>query len=372
MIEEGVMYHSYFEVLPKRLHMFGGGSSGSSGSTGTHDWPTYMKEEHNKMLYDVYNLVQTAGATIPETYTYDPRVWFGYPTGYSAYGALALFGSFDVPTTLDAIVADPNFNLSAADMDNLRLKAAALRTELMDGTPYTTAVGEIIDAHAAKLLAKVNADIIPKIEVGMRDLNAVIGSSFVIAKEIALEDYTEEVSDFTAKMHIRFWELRHELYKAAEEGWIQAKLRASELNLKYTALCMEKIKLQVSMAAELANAAFLSQSKYGVISTEKEIRDRSWKLDLYDHMNKTMASISGASPVSSKADQSTASAMFTGGLSMAAMGAGVGGYLAGGASSTFGASVLGAESGLVGGPAGAILGGVIGLGVGLIGGLLKK
>jgi hypothetical protein len=185
-----------------------------------------------------------------------------------------------------------------------------------------------------------------------------------------MEDYTTDVADFSAKVRVRFWELRHELYKFAEEAWIRSSLQASELALKYAALKLDKLKMQVSMATEIGNAAVLAQSKYGVVSTEREIRDKAWKLDLYDHMSKAMASISGASMgPGSKSDQSSASSMFTGSLGMAAMGAGIGGYLGG---STLAGSAMGLQMGMAGGPAGAIVGGIIGLGVGLIGGLFKK
>jgi hypothetical protein len=177
--------HSYLELLPKSVRMFGGGSSGggSTGSSASHDWPQYMKTIHEQMLNDVFRLVQDKGATPPETFTYDPKVWFGVPTGNSVYAALSAYAAVDVEALIAGVMSNVNFLLPPADLASIREKAATLRDELIVSVPYGAAVDELIDAHSVKLLQKVNDDVIPKIEVGMRDVNAVIGSSFVIAKE---------------------------------------------------------------------------------------------------------------------------------------------------------------------------------------------
>ena len=361
----------YYEVLPKRLLMIGGGSSGASG---TSDWPDYMKAMHQAMLNDMRDAVGGVAGSPPAVYVYDPKVWFGLPDGNSVYAALTKFSAVDIDALITAIMANDNFLIPPDDLALIKAKATALRDELISDVPYGSAVEDLIDAHSVKLLEKVNSEVLPKIEVGMRDLNAVIGSSFVIAKEIAMEQYTSEIADFSTKVRVSFWEKRHELYKFTEDAWIRSSLQASELAYKYAAMQMEKLKLEVSMAAEIGNAAVLAQSKYGVVSTEASIRGRTWRVEMNNYMNKTLAAISGASPVSTRGDQSTASAMFSGGLGMAAMGAGVGGYL--GAGSTLGGLAGGATAGgtlgMAGGPAGAVIGGVIGLGVGMISGLLKK
>jgi len=353
----------YLEFIPRSLVMFGGGGS-SGGSSGKISYPQYMMNWHLTMLNTTRNLVvEAARGPWPKTYVYDPKVWFGLPSNNTAYAALNLYKAIDVDAVLTAIMANDDFILPASQITDIRTKAEALRAELVPGTAYGPAVQEIIDSHSAKLLQKINAEVLPKVDVGLRDVNAVIGSSFVIAREIAMENYTTEIADFSAKVHIRFWELRHELYKTVEAVWMQASLHASEAALKYTTLRLEKAKLQVSMAAELANAATLAQSKYGAMQTEQAIRNRTWKLDLYDHMNKTLASISGASPVSAKDNQSTAAAMFSGAVGMGAMGAGLGAYLGG--------AIAPAAAGAAWGTGGGPIGMAIGAGVGLIGGLVQ-
>jgi hypothetical protein len=367
---------SYLDILPPKLVLFGGGS-GSSGGSGSQavDYPEYMKTWHNSMLTNVYNLLENSSAP-PLTFLYDPKVWFGVPiSGSSVYSALALFNAFDPQVMFKELLSDTSamkYVLSETAITAIKTIAEQLRAELVDPTGANAAVEAMIDAHSAKLMQKINEDLLPKVEIGMRDLNAVVGTSFVIARELAMEDYQHEVADFSAKSRLRMWELRHELYKVVEHAWMEGAVHAAELGLKRTAMSLEKLKIQVTSTAEIANVATVAQSKYGVIQTEEQTRSKTWKLDLYNHMNAAMASISGAHTVTQP--QSQGASMFTGALGMGAMGAGVGAYL--GAGSTLGGLAGGAEAGgmmgMAGGPAGAILGGLVGAGIGLIGGMFGK
>ncbi len=345
---------TYLEFLPANILQFGGGSSGG-GQSGKVDYPEYMKEWHITMLQGTHRLITNAAASPwPKTYIYDPKVWFGLPTNNSAYTALSQFKAIDIKAIVDNMLSDnptTSYVLGSAAIKEIKEKAKLLRDELIN-TDSELTIQTLVDAQATKILQKIDADVIPRIELGLRDVNAVIGSSFIIAKEIAMENYTAEIADYSAKIRLRFWELRHELYKFAETMWIQGSVSSAEITTKALSLYLDKVKTTTGMALELSAAATLAQSKYGVVQTEQAMRDRTWKLDLYDHMNKTLASISGASPISDKSNQGSAAAIFSGTIGMGATGAGVGAS--------------------IGGPWGAVIGGVAGIGAGLAQGLMSR
>lgn len=349
----------------------GGGASGG-GQSGKVDYPVYIKNWHDKMLHNVFSLVKGAYKA-PTSYLYDPKVWFGAPANQGVYPAIKTFGAINVESLFKSIVSDTyeySLVLNEDSISDIKAKAEALRN-ILTSTPEA-ATNEVIDSYSVKLLQRVDSDVIPKIEVGMRDAGAVIGTSFVIAKELAMEHYTAEVADFSAKVKMRFWELLYGLYQYLEQQWITGAIALTEVAMKRVAQKLEHAKAHVVLLAEVANAATLAQSKYGVVRTEDEIRSKTWKLDLWDHMNKTLASIAGASPV--RQATTAGQTMFSGILGMAAMGAGVGGYLASG--STLGGLAGGAQAGgtlgMAGGPVGAIAGGVLGAGAGLLMGMFSK
>jgi hypothetical protein len=372
----------YLELLPRGMLQFGGSSGG--GQSGAVDYPAYMKTWHNVILQTTYNEVQAANIP-PTTYMYDPKVWFGVPLpANSVYKTLAKFAALDTSALFKDLLSSNStvgYILGETAVGEIKARAEDLRALLVDPTGADATCEAMIDSHSAKLLQKINTDVMPKVEVGMRDLNAVVGTSFVIARELVMEDYMHEVADFSGKARTHLWELRHDLYKFVEGLWAQAAVHAAEIGMKRVAMSMEKLKTELTASAELANIAVLAQSKYGVVQTEKETRTKTWRLDMWNHMNAALASISGAHTVTPGNTQG--SSMFGSALGMGAMGAGVGAYL--GAGSTFGGLATGSVMssmgsmmtvpgtlGMAGGPLGAIIGGALGIGAGLLSSLFKK
>jgi len=334
----------------------GGGKGASGGSSGTSDYPAYMKNWHGVMLSDVYNLIQ-GSATPPTSFLFDPKIWFGMPSNEGLYTIIRAFGAVNVEALLKEVISPDYVNNLIFNEDtiaDIKAKAEVLRA-LLTSTPEV-ATDELVDAYSAKLLQKVESDVIPKIEIGMRDANAVIGSSFVIAKALALDTYTLEVSEFTAKVKVRFWELRYDLYKSLETLWMEGSVKLVDIGMKRVAAKMEHMKLHEGMISEAANLSVVAQTKFGMLKTENETKNATWKLDLYDHMNKTLASISEASPIRQSSG--------TGSSIMGGIAAGAGGALAGAAAG----AALGAVKGMpFGGPVGAGIGAAIGLFGGLFG-----
>jgi hypothetical protein len=366
----------YVEVLPQKLLLLGGGSSSGGGSSGTIDYPAYMKGWHDNMLYNTNTLVNTA-MVVPQTFMFDPKIWFGSPApGTSPFTALAAFTAFDTKILFKDLIGDSDaarYVLGESAVTAIKNKADTLRALIADSAAFEAKGEAMIDAHSTKLLQKINTDVMPKVEVGMRDLNAVVGTSFVIARELVMEDYMHEVAAFAANVRMRILELQQDLYKFIENAWVQAAVHAAELGMKRVALDLERLRHQVSITTELANLAVLAQSKYAVVQTEEAVRSKTWNLDMYNRMNAAMASISGSHTVSSQSPHS-ATSVFSGVLGGGAMGAGIGSFLGSGSTigGLAGGATAGGELGMAGGPAGALIGAVLGAGAGLLSGLFSR
>ena len=196
--------------------------------------------------------------------------------------------------------------------------------DLMEG-PVTH---NLVSAEAAFLSDELESDTIPRYEVGMRDINAVMSSTFIIGKALLEETRLKAVAKYSAG-------LQYALLPIAAQRW-QAHL---EWNKGVVALYSEIMKLYFSakMDVDSHNAEMLA-------------KNRLWPFTVLDYERVAIAAMQGATKTTTdSAGSSGASRAISGALGGAAMGA-----------------MAGAKIGAVGGPMGAAIGGA----VGLIGGLL--
>ena len=196
--------------------------------------------------------------------------------------------------------------------------------DLMEG-PVTH---NLVSAEAAFLSDELESDTIPRYEVGMRDINAVMSSTFIIGKALLEETRLKAVAKYSAG-------LQYALLPIAAQRW-QAHL---EWNKSVVALYSEIMRLYFSakMDVDSHNAEMLA-------------KNRLWPFTVLDYERVAIAAMQGATKTTTdSAGSSGASRAISGALGGAAMGA-----------------MAGAKIGAVGGPMGAAIGGA----VGLIGGLL--
>jgi len=358
-----VLEEESFEYQGPVSQAFGGGTGAGGGGDGKADWPEYMKSWHMTMLTANYDVINAERQGPPATYRYDPRVWLGFISPTTPIVALAEIVAYDTKAVSKAILnpLDATYYMPLG-YDRISPKQAlvdGLLASIAVGTETSAAIQEIIDTFSSQLLAKYTASVEPKLSIGFRDAGAVVGTSFNVAKAIALRDYQREVADFTAKMHIHFHDVQADIAKSLLTYDMQMTQFLWEVTLKRVGLEMEHIKLTATYAHDTASAITEAMGKYGVLLTEDSIKRKTYQLDLLEHMNKAMASISGASSV--RQGEGKGSEVFKSAIGMGLTGAAAGAYL----------GAKGALGGSVAGPGGAAIGGVIGVGVGIIGGLLR-
>jgi hypothetical protein len=280
----------------------GKGSGGDSSATVR--YAKYIEAKHKDFLNEI--VVRRTAAIDNSPYASYTAVasddgFFGvgytlasFPSLYDMYGKF--MAGLDVEVIYDQIYGD-----------------------LMEG-PVTH---NLVSAEAAFLSDELESDILPRYEVGMRDLNAVMSSTFIIGKALLEETRLKAVAKYSAG-------LQYALLPIAAQRW-QAHL--------------EWNKAVVLTYAEIMKLYFTAKMDVDNHNTEMLAKDRLWPFTVLDYERVAIAALQGAT-------KSTTNA---------AGGSGVGRAISG----TLGGAAMGAMAGGAMTPAfpvaGAAIGGLLGL-----------
>jgi len=317
--EEGFEYQGLVELC-----------KGGGGSSGQVRYPAYVEAIHedwlrqaadtiNSSVTDVMNSALGASpfaAAVP----YDPDV--DIATYISAIGDLdtltaAFIGTLDLSPTLPTVVSESDIT---SDVANLETQLKSLKD------------------------ARLTGSIIPRFEAGMRDINAVVSSAFVIGRTIIETDADQEVTRDVASHGSR---LRIAV-KATDAQVGELNLKNSELTMKAQQTRLDFEKMLTQLIVEAYRIKIVAKKEESDLTIEYDASDAKWDLEVFQYGANVMASPAGGTGVPT-GKRSSAGSTIGGALSGAAMGA-VGGLM-------------------VGGPVGAAIGGVLGLGAGLASGL---
>lgn len=174
-----------------------------------------------------------------------------------------------------------------------------------------------ISAHADSVQAEVDRLIMPRFLGGMRDINAVQSTAFVVGKALIQEGVVREVNKFSA-------DLRVEALKISNQQWTQHLSWSQSVIQVYA----EMFKLYFATRLDLDRTALEYQSK-----------DAMWNVNLFEHARGIIGAMSGAAATADPNEPSQAQKSIGGALTGASAGWMVSG----------------------GNPVGAVIGGVIGL-----------
>lgn len=282
-----------------------GGGGGSSGS-GAVSYPAYMEAVHGSWL-------NHAGAdTISDSIT---------DVMNAAIGSSPWVGR---------VAYDPD-----ADLVNLLAAPDALQTLvtlLSSGTTLDTLISnildpsridDVVDEYAADLDDRLNAEILPRFEAGMRDINMVVSSAFAIGKANIEKNQDRQVARFSAELH----------NKAESDDAI------SVINLK-----LEYQKAVSHMIAESYRLKLVAKGEENETNMKIDESDALWDLEVFTHGANVLASVSGGVGHRQK--------------EVSKMQTALGGAMSGAA---LGMMMAGAAKGGLTGPQGAAIGAGIGL-----------
>ena len=212
-----------------------------------------------------------------------------------------------------------------------------LVTLLSTGTTLDTLIGEILDharidtavtEFAADFDARLVADVLPRFHAGMRDINAVVSSSFVIGRALIEENQDRQVAKYSAGIHM----------KAFSDDAIQV----IGLKLQYQ-------QAASMMISDVNRIKIVAKKEEAATNMELDSADALWDLQVFQYGANLLASGGGGTAVPSSNRPSQSQSVLGGAMSGAAAGAMVGSTVPG-LGTAYGAAigaVLGAASGFI-------------------------
>jgi hypothetical protein len=224
----------------------------------------------------------------------------------------------------------------AADFVTFHSAAAAEIDSVISPDSYITARAS---AHATALDSEVTTKVIPRFESGMRDINAVLTSAFVIGRAIIEMDRNDKVDKFMADMRYQADAKRGDLIASATGEIIRLSLQKLEYYRVVAAITLDQKRIAIAAQNDY-------KTEIKALASDKG----KWALECYKYGANMLTSIGGTGTTSSiPMDGNKTARILATGLSGAVAGATVGNMISpGGEGAGYGA-IVGGLAGLLGG-----------------------
>lgn len=183
------------------------------------------------------------------------------------------------------------------------LDIEVLYSQIFESTTNSSIITDLVSAESSMMDDDIEANSIPRMQTGMRDINSVVSSSYVIGKSLIEDARTKALSKFSA-------ELKYRLIPVASARWTTHL----EWNRGVVGIYAELMKFYYSAKADVNEANYSMAAK-----------NKLWPFTVLDFQRAALGALQGA--INTKTDvagASTASKVISGALSGAAMGAMVG------------------------------------------------
>lgn len=278
----------------------GGGDSGNK--TTTVRFAPYIEEHHQSFL----NIVAAERDTVLHDSPFTGYVPIDVDSGF--FGVGYILSSF--PSLYDM------YGKFMAGLD-----IEVLFGQILEDSVNATAIDNLVSAHAAELSDDIEQVADPRFTTGMRDMNAVMSSSFVIGRAIMETQRTKAISKFSAEARYKMIMVAADRFKTHLD-W----------NKNVVHIYAEIMKLYIAGKMDMDNHSMEILAKH-----------KLWPFTVLSHNRSAIGALTGAQDVSEDVKGASKTQKAIGGaLSGAAAGYMAGGYV------------------------GAIVGGVIGLAGGLM------
>lgn len=258
----------------------GGGGGGGGNTTNTIRYAPYIESHHSNFLNNTQAQVNNIIGNSPYASFYEVPVEAGFfGTGYvlASFPALFdLYGKF----------------IAGLDIDSLW-------AEIMDSTTESPQANNLVSAESALLNDELESSILPKFYTGMRDLNAVMSSSFVMGKALLYDTKQKLVEKFSA-------ELKWKLVAVAQDRWKAHLAWNTEAVTTY---------------AKLFDLYFSAKTNITKLNFEMFAKNRLWPMEVLDYQRANLGALQGAiKQTQDKGGGSSSSSILGGALGGAAAG----------------------------------------------------
>jgi hypothetical protein len=206
------------------------GGSGGGGQSGAVDYPGYMKTKHESWLNDIDSLIDVAIANNPYEGPGWGEGWYVYNPEEDLYEMIMALDDFEA---------------------------------FLDG--LDAGVDDEAAAFGAILQSRIDTDTIPSFEAGMRDINAVQTTSFIIGKAILYARKDEQVAQYLADLSGRFRQQT-----------------------------IEQRRLLATHYVEVLRLGIVAMKEHHDEYMEFETAAAKWDLEMYSYGGNMLAAIGGA------------------------------------------------------------------------------
>jgi hypothetical protein len=164
-------------------------------------------------------------------------------------------------------------------------------------------VANSIAAHSALLRDEIDSRVLPQFLIGMRDINAVQATTFVIGKSIIYDAHVKSVNEFAGNLRIASLDLSYKI-------WFK--------HLDWSASV-------VGVYNELFKSYYSTKFDNDARQLEYESKHRLWDLGLFEYARAFTGALNGAAATVGRNEPSQLQKSLGGVLSGAAAGASIGG-----------------------------------------------
>ncbi len=264
--------------------MSSGGGGSSSGKT-TVRYADYIESHHSAFL----DSVQENRLALIEL-----------PSPYADYTAVevddAFFGAGYLISSFPSL-----YDMYGKFMAGLDIEV--LWSQTFEDTVNSSVVADLISAEAALMDDDIDANSIPRMEIGIRDMGYALSSTFAIGRAIIEDTRTKVLNKYAA-------ELRYKLIPVAQDRW-QAHLNWN--------------KLVVATYAEIMKLYYSAKSDIDEVNYAMIAKDKLWPFTILDFERAALGALQGATNTKTDvAGASTTARVLGGAMSGAAMGAMIG------------------------------------------------
>lgn len=245
--------------------------SKDSGSETTIRFPAYIEDAHKAFL----KLSSSAGITARANNPYTSFVDFDYDDAF--YGAGYTISSF--PSLYDM------YGKFMAGLD-----VESLFEQMLHDVQNTETIQAASVAHRDLLDDDIEENILPRFKAGMRDINSVMASSFVIGQSIIESARVKKLAEFDA-------DLRYKLVPVAAEVF--------NSHLTWN---KDVIKIYIEVM-KTAMAADMEQTK---ANYEMAVAEAIWPFTILDYERANIGALQGASTSKTTQEESPLGAIISG------------------------------------------------------------
>jgi len=299
-----------------------GGKSGGGGgdSEQTIRYAPYLEEFHSDILnHDGHDEADSSFIDI-----------FNATLGGSPYGG---YEQIDIDEGFFGMtVADPSITYEIKNFPSLwdmfgkfmaGLDVHDLWGQIYEDVIRGPEIENAVSAQSALLQDEIDTNVMPKFLAGMRDINSVQATTFVIGKAIIQDAHVKAINKFSGGIRLHALDISNDQW-ANHLKWDESVMR---------------------IYSELFKLYYASRLDIDKANLEYQAKDGMWDINLFENARGILSAMAGGAATASQNDPSQSSKAIGGALT----GAAIGGYMASGTA--------------MGGPVGAVLGGIIGLGM---------